>query len=222
MKHIVKSDNPPDFLENWLRRRSKQLIGRSGNEQWNLFKKNRAHQKLQVLLAEEQGYVCAYCNRQIHSGIPEDDEQSRIDHLQPKGRFPDQTFNYQNLVSSCHGNERVPKPREVHCDSQKNENELPAALFPTNLDCELQFRVSDEGLLVTSNPIIQKGIEETLNLNCAKLIVLRKSALAPFAETHIEPSEVDTMIAAYKVPDENGRLEPFCGIIINFLRQYSE
>jgi len=221
MKHIVKSDGPPDFLEDWLREKSEQLASKSGNEQWKMFKRKQK-QRLQAFLVQEQGYICAYCNREIHPGTPEDDEQSRIDHLQPKSRFPEQTFNYQNLVSSCHGNEREPKPREMHCDAQKKEDELPEILFPTNSRCEYQYNVSDEGFIRTIDQTMQNAIEETLNLNCAKLRILRKNVLAPFADGNLQASEANAMIRAYSNADKNGRFEPFCGIIINFLRQYSE
>ena len=119
MKYIEKQASSPDFLEQWKTRKSRQLSGKSGLEQWEVFKRNRANQQLRVFITKEQGYICAYCNRRIHAGEPEDDEQTRLDHLMPKGSYPDRTFDYYNIVASCFGNERAIKPREVHCESEK-------------------------------------------------------------------------------------------------------
>lgn len=220
MKHILKQENLPDFLEDWKNRKQSQLAGKSGQYQMETIKSSRIFQQLRNFITEEQGYICAYCNRNIHPGNPLDDEQSRLDHIKPKSLYPEDTLNYHNLVASCHGNEREPHPREVHCDVQKQNTEIPYELFPTNPDCEYVFSVSYKGHLVAKDESIQKAINTTLNLNCNKLVQLRKNILVGFAENIPEPEDSISLINFYSERNAENRFQPFAGIIINFLRQY--
>ncbi len=220
MKHIQKQEAPPAFLEVWKNRRRKQLAGKSGAIQWEMFKSNNANQQLRAFIAEEQGYICAYCNRRIHPGTPQDDEQARLDHLMPKGYNPNQTLDYYNLVASCFGNERTEKPREVHCEARKGDTRLLEVLFPTDPRCESQFVVTGEGKLIAEDPEVEEAINNTLNLNHLNLIKARKGALAGFADQIPEEEELENLIQQYESRVNNNHLEPFAGIVLNFLRQY--
>ena len=220
MKYISKQANAPEFLEEWKHRRRRPLARKTGAEQWEMFKRNRANQQLRAFITEEQGDICAYCNRRIHPGEPEDDEQARLDHLMPKSSYPDRTLDYHNIVASCFGNERAERPRKVHCDSKKGKMELLEVLFPTNPACEIQFLVTDTGELIAENSEVQEAIENTLNLNHQNLIRLRSSVLAGFAEEIPDQEELESLIQQYNSRDNSNRFKPFAGIVLNFLRQY--
>lgn len=221
MKHIQKKMSPPPLLEAWKAQHARTLLKKRGPEQWRRFIKGKKRKiQLHEYLLDEQGYICAYCNRRVHKSMPHNDEQLRVEHLYPKSKFPSKTLEYENLVGVCFGNEREPRPREVHCDVQKSEKELPISFYPTDPGCEAAFFVSGEGELGSRDPKIQNALTEILNLNCDKLIGLRKDALDAFSDPELEMSEKEAqkVIEEYYSTDAQGNLEPFCGIIVNYIR----
>jgi len=229
MKYIQKQQPPPkslaDFIK-WVKRNLRTLSIQTGEEQWARYKKTRHRITLQDTLIEEQGYICAYCNRRIHRGTPENDEQLRVDHIQPKIGIPDPisiTFNYYNLVGCCYGDEkessRTNPPHSPHCDVSKKNVPIPQSIFPTNITCEQLLLYSAEGEIFAPDAILQDVINNTLNLNCEKLTILRKNAILPFLDIDILPDEADKLIRNYITPNSQNQLAPFCGAIIGYLRQ---
>jgi uncharacterized protein (TIGR02646 family) len=151
MKYIEKLDPvPPIFgrLASWVTANRTRLAGLTGAAQWDGLPK-RLKTQIQDQLIEEQGYICAYCNGRIHKGSPEDDEQLRIEHIQPKSLFPLLTFDYHNLVGCCYGDQRegarVDPPRDPHCDLSKASHSIPIDLYPTSSTCESCLSFTDEG-----------------------------------------------------------------------------
>jgi uncharacterized protein (TIGR02646 family) len=225
MKYIQKTRPEPAVLVNfrtWVNTNAVHLAPLSGTEQWKRLNAQRKNE-LQDALIEEQGYICAYCNRRIHKGAPEDDEQLRIDHLEPKKTYKDKVFDYYNLVGCCHGDQKetdreIP-PRSIHCDVSKGDISIPAKLFPTSPTCEDVVLYSSEGELTSTYPDVNEALKATLNMNCEKLASPRKGALTPYVNIELEPDDVSKLITHYKTPDPTGKLEPFCGAIIGYLRQ---
>lgn len=220
MKYIPKAQPIPAKLNSfskWVSANASSLSMLSGDKQWK--KLPRYHKvKVQETLIEEQGYVCAYCNRRIHKGAPEDDDQLRIDHIKPKGVYPTQTFDYYNLVGCCYGDDRTPPPNQKHCDASKGSLEIPWELFPTNSSCESILMFTSTGEVISSDSTVEHAVNTILNLNCNKLIKLRKERLEPLLEDDIQPDEAKKLIEYYQKMDSDGKLKPFCGAIIGYLR----
>jgi len=104
MKYIEKHKSIPhsfNLLVRWVTANRRRLAGLSGTAQWDILPQC-LKQLIQDQLMEEQGSLCAYCNGRIHKGTPKDDEQLRIEHIQPKSLFPLLTFEYDNLVGCCY------------------------------------------------------------------------------------------------------------------------
>ncbi len=227
MKYIQKQTPPPSNLNyflRWVNDNAVPLGLLSGKEQWERFRvKKRNHKSnLQNTLIEEQGYICAYCNRRIHKGNPEDDEQLRIDHMQPKAGTPDPitvTFNYYNLIGCCFGDERTISSNSLHCDASKQDIVIPQVLFPTNITCEQVLIYTPVGEITTSDTSLLDAVENTLNLNCPKLKSARENAIKPYVDFDIQPDEADEIIRKYLTPNPQNQLAPFCGAIIGYLRQ---
>jgi uncharacterized protein (TIGR02646 family) len=231
MKYIQKQTPPPSNLNyflKWVRDKSTRLGLSSGTDQWKHFdQKKRNHKSnLQNTLIEEQGYICAYCNRRIHKGNPKNDEQLRIDHLQPKVGTSNPitiTFNYYNLVACCFGDEReinrTSPPRSLHCDASKKDIVIPQVLFPTNITCEQVLIYTPVGEITTSDTSLRDAVENILNLNCPKLKSARENAIKPYVDFDIQPDEADEIIRKYLTPNPQNQLAPFCGAIIGYLRQ---
>ncbi|AEE53915.1 retron system putative HNH endonuclease [Haliscomenobacter hydrossis] len=225
MKYIQKNPTAPVYLTQWIQQNQKKLTGKGGDEQWKFFK-GVVKKRLQKQLLKEQGHICAYCNQRIHVSHPEDDQQMRIDHLEPKShpQSLDKVFAYSNLVGSCFGNEREPQPKSLHCDPRKANLLLHRDLFPTDPLCEDQIEVvlrPDGAQLFGKRGDVDDSVQNVLNLNHPKLQELRKNALEAYnsLENNITPSEALALIEAYRDKDEDENFRPFSGIIITYLIQ---
>lgn len=223
MKHIQKANPVPvklNSFSNWVLANTISLSKLTGDAQW---KKLPTHhkRKVQETLIEEQGHICAYCNRRIHKGAPEDDDQLRIDHIKPKSIYPPQTFDYYNLVGCCFGDDRTPPPNQQHCDASKKSLEIPVNLFPTNNTCESILMFTATGEVISRDSTIGHAVNTILNLNCNKLRRLRKETLEPLLEDDIQPEDAKKLIEHYQKIDSEGKLKPFCGVIIGYLRPIS-
>lgn len=226
MRHIQKVPKNPASLDTWVQRRRKEFVGKSSTYQWGKFQKSSdAKRDLQDILLQEQGHLCAYCNRRIHKGAPEDDEQMRMDHLYPKHHHPDKLFDYQNIVGSCYGSEKDPPPKDLHCEGLKRYGDdagrqLPEELFPTDPRCE-HYKVTDQGQLIWQDEAVQSEMEAWLNLNCPKLVNNRMGVLLSYIDlVSDEDTDLNDEIHLTLTPDSDGRMEAYAGVIVTFLRQY--
>jgi len=219
MKYISKAKPLPTKLNpfsNWVLKNASSLSRLSGAVQWKKLPKLHKSE-VQDILLEEQGYICAYCNRSIHKGSPEDDHQLRIDHVKPKVKHPNQTFDYYNLVGCCFGDDRTLPPNQQHCDASKKNFEIPVALFPTNNSCESSLIFTATGEVISQDPVVADAVNTILNLNCSKLRKLRKEMLEPLLQEDIQPDEAKKLAEFYGKTD-SGKLKNFCGVIIGYLR----
>ncbi len=141
----------------------------------------------------------------------------RIDHVDPRSSHKEKIFDYHNLVGSCFGNEKALPPRDIHCDPRKDRLSLHADLKPTNPNCENQLLVTSEGQVVSKSLEVSASVEEVLNLNHKSLKISRKKALVGFLDVG-STDEALALIAGFEEKKDE-KFEPFCGIIITYLRQ---
>jgi uncharacterized protein (TIGR02646 family) len=64
-----------------------------------LMQDNSRKRKILVVLLNEQGSLCPFCERKIT--MPEGKRPATIDHFLPQSRFPDLQINYFNLIGTC-------------------------------------------------------------------------------------------------------------------------
>ncbi|MDZ7879504.1 MAG: retron system putative HNH endonuclease [Saprospiraceae bacterium] len=193
------------------------------NDGKKLSSKKNHKEALQDVILEEQGYICAYCNRRIHKSNPEDDEQLRMDHIDSKDRYPNKTFDYYNLIGCCYGDQRekgrISPPRSIHCDVSKDSKDIPHEIFPTNLSCEQVLIYSSEGEISSKNSAVNSAINTVLNLNCEKLIYDRKKILRDYVDIDIAQGEAEQLVVYYLTLSSEKEFMPYCGVIIGYLRQ---
>lgn len=126
----IKKTNSPTFFE----QEKQNLIDDSAWE--NLHCKR----ELRSYLIEEQERLCAYCERRIC------DDNSHIEHIYPQSDNAVLRFEYNNLISSCNGDQCEPslkdsfRPEDINSCGHKKSNEM------------------DENLFL--NPVSQQNIEE--------------------------------------------------------------
>ena len=118
-------------------------------------------------LLEEQGFICAYCERRIpHQDAP-GEEDHRIDHLstQMKARQEgdDSDLDYDNMVICCPGNIANNK-KYYHCDKAKGSK--PLTISPLNAGMMGTIRYTATGRIKSTDPKLDLELNENgLNLN---------------------------------------------------------
>jgi uncharacterized protein (TIGR02646 family) len=176
--------------------------------------------ELREALLEEQGYICAYCMRQIPAHDPNRQETSKIDHLKSRKLFPDLQLDYSNMVICCPGN----IDSEQHCDTLKKENSISFRM-DDNLQNSITYSTND-GSIKSSNSSWDTEINKILNLNHRLLKANRKETLegvievlATLEKDKWTKSQLNSKIKQWSEFDKNDKLKPYCGIIIWYLQK---
>ena len=158
MKRIDKQEAPSGF-ERCVKNKKKKK--RPIN--WESFSDShpQVKQELADQLRREQGYLCCYCEQRIDEG------NSHIEHLRPKGQYPEFTFQYANLLSCCCD--------KNSCGNKKGGWFSNDMVTPLTVNCEERFIYLANGEIKpadTNDSHAQETIDQ-LNLNSKKLERLR-------------------------------------------------
>jgi len=197
--NFIHKQNEPDEFTEW-----KKTIGSPGNSgEWDDLK-NPEKENLHRSLMDEQGSVCCYCERSISSS------PSHIEHIKPQSVYPDDRFNYSNLLSSCNGD------GEKHCGHKKG-NWFDPSLFvsPLDPDCVSYFKFTSAGeIKPTDDPHSRPAAQETidhLNLNDPSLVDKRKKVIdgLGITDSSFSNSELITIRNHYGHRDSSGRFSQF-------------
>ncbi|MFK5970591.1 MAG: TIGR02646 family protein [Candidatus Marithrix sp.] len=185
---------------------------------------------LRITLVKEQGYICCYCMQRIEPNT----EKTKIEHhkSQKKNRQenPKLELEYQNLLGACMGNEGKPL-RLQHCDTHKGEKELTINPIDKIKNCEKLIKYRKDGRIYSDNPVIDKDLNEILNLNMQTLVTYRKIIRQEIINklTSVKGkksawpiSKIKKMIEKYQSKDIDGKYKPYCQVIIYFLKKRSE
>jgi uncharacterized protein (TIGR02646 family) len=239
MKHIDKKESPENlnnWKENWSARNNENVRlsdlytqeGMTGNRLWRVLGQSKqtstggkrlySKEELKEDLIAEQGFICCYCNREITIN------DATIEHFKEKGKseYFDLAFDYDNLLLSCDGYEKNPKPRDICCNTKRPQNsDLP--LSPLQTDIEEHFDFTIDGQIIGKTDAGNEMIGK-LGLDIFKLEDLRESAIRaivyenPFDQILEFRSKEDALREKKRLQQlENKRFEPFCTAIIKVL-----
>lgn len=124
-------------------------------------------QHIRDILAEEQGYICAYCMRRI---IP-DESNMEIEHFIPQQRHPKSQFSplehqdgqlrYMNMLGTCYGSRSCSNIR----------GNIPLTVNPMRPDCERLVKFRKDGTVYSEDKNVQIDLE---NLQLDLLSDVRK------------------------------------------------
>lgn len=131
-------------------------------------------------LASEQYQLCAYTEIALQKfGY-------HIEHIKPKSVYPEETFNYDNLVLSCFSSENLKKGEFLACfggQYKKDEYDENKFISPLNKACEHYFSYIANGRVEPHPNLSPKDKEKVLytcdilNLNAPYLIERRKKLI---------------------------------------------
>lgn len=212
MKYIQKSEEPESFTA-W-----KKLANDDWNPSWDDLRKPQKTYVHNSLL-QEQGFICCYCGRQIN------DENSHIEHLQPRTTYPQLALNYTNLLTSCQKDTVRNEP--LHCGKKKDKwYDEKLMVSPLNINCGEYFRYTEDGQILSTEITDKKSAANTtidqLGLNIDKLKKMRSQAIAAILEgfEELTDDERQKLFQAFCQPNAKGQYEEFCAAIAYIIKQY--
>lgn len=200
--------------------------------------KGRLKEEVRNSLMKEQGHICAYCMRSIPDNrvntptIPD----VSIEHWIARNSLGDSSMRgsglgveYTNLLAVCSGGKvpRGSKPgNELTCDAKRGNTVL--TVNPLNPVTLSSIYYKQNGEIAATDPVIEKDLVDTLNLNCVKFSGLpdgRKQTLAP-VEAEIASlltkeemlTRCQELLEIYE--SETDPKTPYCGIILWWLKDY--
>ncbi len=182
-------------------------------------------------LAEEQGWLCAFCMERISEESVDDrgEHVMKIAHRIPIAVDSQQALNWQNLLGSCDGGQRRRGATQT-CDYAQGSQAI--TVDPTkqeSIDRLSYEHGSGGGLFITSkDPALLADVQRTLALNAGDLPKNRAQVRKAFQEKcrREGPKEVygkQAWVAYFptwlkKMTDSEGRLPPFLGVVETMLR----
>lgn len=167
-------------------------------------------------LLEEQGYLCAYCMREIS------EKSSHIEHWLPQslctGRNKGKLLAYDNMLAVCRGRFRD----IVHCDVSRGNALL--RYNPSEPSHDMDSLISyarDGGIRCRPDAEFQKQLDSTLNLN-NYLFRLERKYLLRLVERQIHGKNTGGLAKIrkeYAQRRNNGKLPPYCAVAIYYIDQ---
>ncbi|EJQ92884.1 retron system putative HNH endonuclease [Bacillus cereus] len=202
MKHIVKGSAPGSLVYH-----KKQLLATYDNY--------REKDDVRISLLNEQGFICCYCMSRIEK------ENMKIEHWLPQSKHEDSTLDYKIMFGVCQGFQKSPFHRQC-CDSHRKNDKL--TINPTNRAMVDTIKYSGGGEISSENAVLDKDLNETLNLNTELLKENRKAtlqAVIKFIGNRDAWSEagIKRAIKFYSSKDERGAYVPYCQVALYFLQK---
>lgn len=212
MRYIQKASEPVSFTK-WKLQKTE-----NSQPKWKNLRKKTI---VKDALLKEQGYICCYCESQVSK------ENSHLEHLQPKSKYPDLLFEYGNLLASCQGESEDHLPKPSHCGHHKDDwYDKHLLVSPFDPTCTNFFRFTEAGEILPTHDLSKATAASTtiekLGLNIDKLKRLRKSAIEGVLDDEFDElteTEKRKLIQYFDLPDENGQYQEFCSALIYLLKQ---
>lgn len=232
MKFIVKNYPEPATFTAWKQRKKltkndllrKKNLQKEQSKVWQVFKSSKEKNNLKESLLNEQGFLCCYCQQQIHLN-----ENTQIEHLLARDVDALKMFDYDNLLAACNGgqSEREQYNRDntidyqpKYCGHAKVNHTL--TISPLDKDCETHFyyeiqddtgSIDDVKVWIRSSTAEGKDAIDKLNLNTPKLLALRGQVIAGYIydeqRNYISPQEAQLILAEISHTNQKPFV-PFC------------
>ena len=184
---------------------------------------------IRVNLLSEQGHICCYCMKRIPQKIEKDGTVSyemKVEHYKCQDNYPALQLNYSNLLGACTGNEGNPKKLQT-CDTKKGKTDItinPISVVP---NCERQIKYLSNGEIHSEDPIIDKELNDVLNLNMQTLVDGRREVFETvqkkveyegkkYNDKNIKVKYFEKELIWWLSLDD-GKLKPFCMVAVYYL-----
>ncbi len=207
MKHIVKDQNTSGF-DKWV-----ALDDYEWKKTYDDLV-NPEKREVKYSLMKEQGHICCYCERQLT------DDDSHIEHFNPKSNDADAALDYTNMLCSCQDQLKKGEPR--HCGNSKdNWFDKDYLVSPLDSNCEGRFAYTADGKIQPANKSNNAAIMtiEKLKLNIEILNDLRKKAIEPFLDEALDGTDFLKFVNGYLKKNSDDTFNEFWTTINYFFVQ---
>lgn len=196
-----------------------------GNEpaEWTAYRNTpgatyQAIEPLRTALLNEQGHICAYCNRPIPVTNSENKETSRIEHIHCRDNYPERQLDYTNMVVCCPGF----IDGTEHCDKSKKNHNISFTPFDPNVQQSVSYGAK-EADIKSSNATWNNEIDTILKLNNKLLKKNRNETLdgvrAILDKKKWSRAHIENKLMEWTNIDNEGKYKAYCGIVIWYLNK---
>jgi len=178
--HYIIKNRLPDCFES-------DVSDFTSSTLWEEFKNPCKLDTRKHILDKEQYGLCIYCERKVELS------ETRLEHLKPQSQYPEDRFNYSNLVISCDGKDYCsPETTALKnydidsCDHYKDKyfdiNKFLNPLEVNNIDEYFEFDCEDGSISASSKKDLIKAeyMIDLLNLCNPALCTERVNARKAF------------------------------------------
>jgi len=151
-------------------------------------------QELRAALLSETQNLCCYCESKLENNPL----RIKVEHVQPKIGTTKQhlLFEYSNLLISCNGGERDPKPKLLHCDTSKKDRIIPITPFDPIVESEIDYEFNG---VITGKTEDARATIGILNLDIIKLRNRRLNKISGYIFKDEEETELISVEDASKL-----------------------
>ncbi|MCH7334662.1 hypothetical protein [Acinetobacter modestus] len=212
MQQIIKGNEPTELAE-YKRKNPTHRYDDLGEDL------EQIRPTIRQACLDEQSYLCAYCCRQI--GLKDHDCMN--EHILPRQRYPQYSFDFTNIVASC--------TAKGSCDDVKDNHQI--TISPISPRCETEFEFNISGTIKGLTDDAKQTIEvlklgESFQQN-KKLVEIRNQAIMNYLVSQgINPNDpvevLDDDLLSLLIEDlqqvTDGKLQPFAPIITKALKNW--
>lgn len=184
------------------------------------FNKYEPISELRVALLQEQGYICAYCMRKIPVEIKDknESETSKIEHINSRDSYPHLQLNYDNMIICCPGNING----SYHCDKSKGKLAITFSPFDISIQQSISYGTKD-GTIKSNLSNVNDDINNILSLNNGMLKSNRFHTLrgmrSILEKKKWKKAQLEIKLNEWDNFNNDGKLKPYCGIIVWYLKK---
>ena len=177
-------------------------------------------------LLKEQGCLCAYCMSRISK------DKMKIEHWisqkSEEGDGEEKALDFHNMLGVCTGYMSSPHEDQT-CDTHRGNIKLE--VDPRSQESVAQIAYRADGTIYSENVLINRDLNETLNLNCerAYLKANRKAAITALQKFCLRQRQNGTWditvlkkAEQYFGQEKEGMKQPYLGAILFFINRYSQ
>lgn len=205
MRNIIKRDEPASLTEHRC----------NINSDYDNYSEKS---DLREGLVKEQRGICCYCMQRIRPNL----ESMKIEHWQCQTRFLENQLDYNNLLGACLGSQGK-EPKKQHCDTRKGNHDLSYNPASPLHDVESKLDFLADGIIKSNEKNFDRQINKVLNLNTGILVKNRKAILdslqTEFMTKNPTKANVQRELRKWNGDNNDGNLEPFCQVVIYYLRK---
>ena len=222
MKYIAKRKGHVECLGD--ENNAPPSTSEEADRRWNRFSGSRDYRLLVDILDDEQYGLCAYTELKLD----DDAVGGHVEHVKPKSKYPQNTFDYRNLVLSALDSNKLSSLKTQYPKASKTSFGGHAKLSsydknqffsPLNARSKRNYFLYQSDGKVVPNPLMtkryQKRVRYTirlLNLNHPMLVTRRKQWIEELDELMDQHLTDDMCLESLAKVD----LEPTAGKLSNF------